>query len=74
MPSRLSDEERFRIALKRITVYPSAAELRRQSGSGGILNYNAVLEQHYEDVIEEARAALRAYRKQPIPKETTDAR
>lgn len=60
---RTNYEDRFYIALKRITAYMTPAQLRRNSEREYGLDHAEALEMAYENVIDEAREALRGYRK-----------
>ena len=67
---RTNYEERFRDALARITDYKTVNQLRRDSERQYGLRFEEALEMAYENVIEEAKSALRGYRK---PKTTIPA-
>jgi hypothetical protein len=56
-------EARFYVALKRITAYMTPSQLRRNAEREYGLDHAEALEMAYENVIEEARSALRGYRK-----------
>lgn len=63
-------EARFHQALKRIRQYMTPAQLRRAAEKQYGLDHAEALEMAYENVIEEAKAALRGYRrprKQVLP-------
>jgi hypothetical protein len=60
---RESREERFRLALERIRAYMTPAQLRRSSWRSYGLKYDEALEMAYENVLGEARAALRGVRR-----------
>mgnify|MGYP001610757728 CR=1 FL=1 len=60
---KVNYEARFYVALKRITAYMTPAQLRRDSEQQYGLDHAEALEMAYENVIEEARTALRGYRK-----------
>ncbi len=63
MSAKVNYEERFYVALKRITSYMSPARLRRDAERGYGLDPAEALEMAYENVIEEAKSALRGYRR-----------
>lgn len=63
MGKKVDYEDRFYAALKRITAYQTPAQLRRNSERQYGLDHAEALEMAYENVIEEARSALRGYRK-----------
>ena len=67
---RVDYEQRFYVALKRITAYQTPAQLRHNSERQYGLDHAEALEMAYENVIEEAKAALRGYRRksQALPK------
>jgi hypothetical protein len=56
-------EQRFYVALKRITAYMTPAQLRRESERQYGLDHAEALEMAYENVIDEAKEALRGYRR-----------
>jgi len=56
-------ETRFEAALRRIAAYMTPAQLRRQSERKYGLTFEESLEMAYENVIGEAKAALRGVRK-----------
>jgi hypothetical protein len=60
--ARTDYEARFAYALRRIVAYMTTRQLRRQSEKKYGLSYEESLEMAYENLIEEARAALRGYR------------
>lgn len=57
------NEQRYFDALKRITRYMTVAQLRRRAGGDYGLEQSEALEYAYENVIEEARAAIRGRRR-----------
>lgn len=57
-------EQRFFVALKRITAYMTVKQIRRESETAFGLDHAEALEMAYENVIEEAKSALRGYRRQ----------
>lgn len=61
---KVNYEERFYVALKRITAYMTVAQLRRAAERQYGLNHAEALEMAYENVIGEAKHALRGYRRQ----------
>lgn len=63
--TRVDYEERFYVALKRITAYMTVAQLRRAAERQYGLEHTEALEMAYENVIEEAKTALRGYRRKP---------
>lgn len=63
MAEKVNYEERFYVALKRITAYMTPAQLRRHSGHEYGLDHSEALEMAYENVIGEAKNALRGYRR-----------
>lgn len=65
----MSNEEKFYGALKRISAYMPASKLRARSDKLYGLEGDEAIEMAYENVIEEAKRALRGYRK---PKPTKD--
>ena len=69
MAKRVDYEERFYIALKRITAYMAPERLRRQAEKQYGLGYEETLEMAYENVIGEAQSALRGYRKPRVKPE-----
>jgi len=70
----VTQEQRFRDALERIKRYDTVAQLRRQSERSYGLEFEEALEYAYENVIEEAKAALRGVRKpKPNPPATAGA-
>lgn len=62
----MNNEQRYFDALKRITVYHSVEQLRRKSEKDYGLNWTEALEYAYQNVIDEARQAVRGRRR---PKE-----
>lgn len=66
MAKKVDHEERFYVALKRITAYMTPAQLRRASEREYGLDHAEALEMAYENVIEEARSVLRGYRRPKI--------
>lgn len=56
-------EARFRVALQRIAAYDSPERLRREGERAYGLDYPDSLEAAYENIQDEARAALKGYRK-----------
>lgn len=60
---RTNYEERFYVALKRITAYTTVAQLRRAAEKQYGLDHAEALEMAYENVIGEAKHALRGYRR-----------
>jgi hypothetical protein len=63
MAPRIDYEERFSIALRRILAYMTPAQLRRESSGRYGLEYTEALEMAYENVRDEAQAALSGYRR-----------
>jgi hypothetical protein len=61
--SRHSHEDRFRVALERIAAYMTPAQLRRESGRSYGLESEEALEMAYENVLGEAKFALRVLRR-----------
>jgi hypothetical protein len=59
----MNHEQRYFDALKRITVYMTFEQLRRRSEKLYGLKYEEALEYAYENVIEEARRAIRGARR-----------
>lgn len=70
---RVNYEDRFYVALKRITAYMTPAQLRRNAESEYGLDHAEALEMAYENVIEEARSALRGYRRPKVATATVSA-
>lgn len=68
---KVNYEERFYVALKRITAYMTVTQLRRAAERQYGLDHAEVLEMAYENVIGEAKHALRGYRK---PRDTKGGR
>ena len=66
----MSNEEKFYGALKRISAYMPASKLRARAEKLYGLEGNEAIEMAYENVIEEAKRALRGYRKPKASKET----
>lgn len=66
MAKRVDYEERFYIALKRITSYMTLAQLRRESSGRYGLEHTEALEMAYENVKEEAKDALRGYKRKKV--------
>lgn len=64
---KVDHEERFYVALKRITAYMTPAQLRRNAERQYGLDHAEALEMAYENVIGEAKHALRGYRRKPKP-------
>jgi hypothetical protein len=62
---RMNYEEKFRDALDDIAHYDSPERLRRNCEKHYGLEYVEALEMAYENIREEARVALRGYRKPP---------
>jgi len=62
---KIDYEDRFYVALKRITCYMTPAGLRRTSQRPYGLDHAEALEMAYENVIAEAKSALRGYRRKP---------
>ena len=62
MAKRVNYEARFYVALKRITAYMTPAQLRRAADKQYGLDHAEALEMAYENVIGEAKLALRGYR------------
>jgi hypothetical protein len=60
---RIDYETRFRTALIRITRYDTTAALRREAETRYGLTYAEGLEMAYENIREEARTALKGYRR-----------
>lgn len=60
-------EARFEAALRRISAYMTPAQLQRQAARAYGLPYTEALEMAYENVCEDARTALKGYRR-PKPK------
>ena len=58
-----TNEQRYFDALKRITTYQSAPHLRQHSDGEYGLPFEEALEMAYENVIEEARAAVKGRRR-----------
>ena len=56
-------ESRFETALRRIAAYDSTSRLRRQSEHVWGVGFEEAIEMAYENIQEEARAALRGYRR-----------
>jgi hypothetical protein len=63
---KVNYEERFYVALKRITSYMTPAQLRRAAERQYGLDHAEALEMAYENVIGEAKHALRGYRKPKV--------
>ena len=63
---RIGYEERFYVALKRITAYMTTKQLQRESSGRYGLEYTEALEMAYENVIGEAKYALKGYRRRAI--------
>lgn len=63
MATRVDYEARFYETLKRIAAYMQPATLRRRCEREYGLEYGEALEGAYENVIWEAQAALKGYRK-----------
>ena len=59
----MSNEDKFYGALKRISAYMPASKLRAKSEKLYGLDGEEAIEMAYENVIEEAKRALRGYRK-----------
>jgi hypothetical protein len=57
------NERRYFVALKRITLYTPPEKLRRTAEKSYGLEYHEALEMAYENVIEEAKSALRGRRR-----------
>lgn len=75
-PTRADYEQRFYIALKRILAYMTPDQLRRQSERTYGLSFEEALEMSYENLQNEAIAALTGYRRprrKPAPKPETAA-
>lgn len=68
---RVSREQRFEWALRRIAAYDSPARLRRESEGRYGLDYAEALEMAYENMQGEAKAALKGLRKQQPTTSTT---
>ena len=64
----MSSEAKFHAALKRIAAYMPPGKLRRQSEKLYGLEGDEAIEMAYENVIEEAKRALKGYRKPKEPK------
>lgn len=62
---KVNYEDRFYVALKRITSYMTPAQLRRAAERQYGLDHAEALEMAYENVIGEAKHALRGYRRKP---------
>lgn len=62
---KVNYEERFYVALKRITSYMTPAQLRRAAEKQYGLDHAEALEMAYENVIGEAKCALRGYKRKP---------
>lgn len=60
--SRVDYEARFATALRRITAYMTPNQLRRESEKKYGLDFTEALEMAYENVRDEAKAALKGYR------------
>lgn len=58
-----SNEQRYFDALKRITQYQSPDRMRRSSDKDWGLDFEETLEYAYENVIEEARRAIKGKRR-----------
>jgi hypothetical protein len=64
----MSQELRYYDALKRITQYQTVDQLRRHSEKHWGVCFEEALEMAYENVIEEARIAIRGKRRPKDPK------
>jgi hypothetical protein len=60
---RVNYEARFYEALRRITMYDTPQRLRKEAEMRYGLDHAEALEMAYENVVSEAKAALRGYRK-----------
>jgi hypothetical protein len=69
---KAAPEDRFHFALTRITKYQTPKQLRRSAEREYGLSYEEALEMAYENVLEEARGALKGYRKPKPPAPTTE--
>jgi hypothetical protein len=63
MTKQLTHEERFRVALERICAYMTPAQLNREADRRYGLKYVEALEMAYDNVLGEAKAALRGVRR-----------
>ena len=68
MKKRVDYEQRFYVALKRITAYMTLKQLHRASSGQYGLEYTEALEMAYENMQDEAHNALLGYRKPRAPK------
>lgn len=62
-PRKITKEERFEWALRRIATSMTPQQLRRQSELAYGLEYEEVLEMAYENIQGEAKTALKGVRK-----------
>lgn len=74
MKAKIDYEARFHFALLQIAAYMSPGQLRRQAQKEYGLSFEESLEMAYENIQDEAKAALRGYRKKkPKPAPAADA-